>query len=46
MKESSYTVNGERFAGLNFCVYCSFQEYCESFFVNIYIIQASYDGIA
>ena len=37
------TVNGERFAGLNFHVFRSFQEYHERFSMNI--IQASYDGI-
>ena len=36
-----YTVNGERFAGLNFH---GFQEHCECFLVNI--IQALYNGIA
>ena len=35
------TVNGQIFAGLNFCVFRSSQEYCESFSMNIiYIIQA------
>ena len=29
------TVNGERFAGLNFRGFHGFQEYCESFSVNI-----------
>ena len=28
-------LNGERFAGLNFCVFHSFQEYHESFSVSI-----------
>ena len=32
-----YTVNRERFAGLNFCVFRGFQEHCESFPVNIYL---------
>ena len=30
-----HTVNKERFAGLNFHVFHSFQEYCESFSVNL-----------
>ena len=30
-----YTVNGERFAGLNFCIFHGFQEYRKSFSVNI-----------
>ena len=39
-----YTVNGERFAGLNFRVFRIFQEWSESF--PIYITQALYnDGI-
>ena len=38
-----YTVNRERFAGLNFCVFHGFQEHHESFPMNI--IQASYNGI-
>ena len=37
-----YTINRERFAGINFCVFCSFQEYHESFSMNI--IQASCNG--
>ena len=37
------TVNGERFAGLNFHVFCGFQEHRESFPVNLG--QASYDGV-
>ena len=41
------TVNGERFAGLNFRIFRGFQEHCESFPVNIhFIIQASYNGVA
>ena len=36
-----YTINWERFAGLNFHVFCGFQEYCEIFSgILIYIIQA------
>ena len=31
-----YTVNGERFTGLNFHVFHGFQEHRESFPVNIY----------
>ena len=31
----STTVNGGRFAGLNFCVFHGFQEYRESFSVNV-----------
>ena len=34
----SHTVNRERFAGLNFHVFCSFQEHPESFPVNIHFI--------
>ena len=30
-----HTINRERVAGLNFHVFHSFQEYCESFLVNI-----------
>ena len=30
-----YTVNGERFAGLNFHGFHGFGEYCESFSMNI-----------
>ena len=30
------TVNGERFTGLNFRVFCGFQEHRESFPMNIY----------
>ena len=26
------TINRERFAGLNFCIFHGFQEYCKSFF--------------
>ena len=37
------SVNGERFAGLNFRIFCGFQEHRESFPVNI--IQALYNGI-
>ena len=37
------TVNGEKFAGLNFQVFCGFQEHCKRFSVNI--IQASYNGV-
>ena len=37
---NAYTVNGERFAGLNFR---GFHEHCESFPVNI--IQASYNRV-
>ena len=37
-REVLNTVNGERFAGLNFRVFLGFHEYCESFSVNIYII--------
>ena len=33
----SHTVNGERFTGLNVCVFHGFQEHCESFPVNIYL---------
>ena len=32
-----YTINGERFAGLNFPVFRCFQEYHESFSMNIYL---------
>ena len=31
----SYTVNMERFAGLKCCGFCSFQEYYESFSMNL-----------
>ena len=31
----SYTMNMERFAGLKFCGFCSFQEYYESFSMNL-----------
>ena len=34
-REYRHTVSGERFAGLNFCVFHSFQEYHESFSMNI-----------
>ena len=37
------TVNVERFTGLNFCVYCSFQGYREIFSVNIHL--ALYNGV-
>ena len=33
-----YATNGERFAGLNFHIFHSFQEHCESFPVNILFI--------
>ena len=33
----SYTVNGERFTGLNFHIFHDFQEYHESVSVNIYL---------
>ena len=36
------TVNRETFAGLNFLVFCSFKEYCEGFFMNIYLYYASF----
>ena len=40
------TINEERFAGVNFCVFHGFQEHRKSFSVNIhFIIQASYNGI-
>ena len=41
------TVNGERFAGLNFFVFHSFQECHKTFSVNTYLYYASfvYDGI-
>ena len=39
----AYTVNGEKFAGLNFRVFRGFQGYCKRFSVNI--IQASYVGV-
>ena len=40
-----HTINGERFAGLNFRVFHGFQEHRESFTVNIhFIIQASYNA--
>ena len=39
-----HTINMERFAGLNFCVFCGFQEYHKSFSMNIYI-QALYNGV-
>ena len=32
----NYTVNRERFAGLNFCVFHNFQGYRRSFSMNIY----------
>ena len=35
-KSVDYTINGEKLAGLNFCIFCSFQEYHESFYMNIY----------
>ena len=42
--ESTITVNGERFAGLNFHVFSQF--FSESFPVNIhFIIQASCNGV-
>ena len=37
------TTNRERFAGLNFHVFRDFQEYHESFSVNI--LQALYNGV-
>ena len=36
-----YTVNGERFM-INFCIFCSFQEYRESFSVKIYLYYTSF----
>ena len=40
------TINGERFTGLNFCIFHGFQEHRVRFPVNIhFIIQASYNGI-
>ena len=36
------TVNGERFTGLNFRVFHGFQEYRESFSVNIYLYYTSF----
>ena len=35
MNLKQYTVNGERFAGLNFRVFHDFQEYRQSFSVNL-----------
>ena len=32
----AHIANGERFAGLNFSILCSFKEYCKSFSMNIY----------
>ena len=34
----SHTVNRERFAGLNFHVFCGFQDHPESFPLNIHLI--------
>ena len=36
------TVNVERFAGLNFHVFCGFQEHCKSFPVDIYLYYTSF----
>ena len=36
-------VNGERFAGLNFRIFCVFQEHHKSF--PVHIIQALYNGV-
>ena len=42
MRIAVNTINGERFTGLNFHVFHGFQEYRESFSMNIG--QALYDG--
>ena len=37
MDDYIHTVNGERFAGLNFHIFCSFQEYRKSFSMDIWL---------
>ena len=38
----SNTIDMERFAGLNFCSFHGFEEYCKSVFMNIYLYLATY----
>ena len=42
LSDSWHTVNRERFAGLNFCIFRGFQEHHESFSMNIHFIYTSF----